>query len=266
MVKIGFIGSGKMAFALMQGIKKGNLSYNIIANDHNIEKMQEIKKELSIEIATDNKEVAQKSDILFLCVKPQDMEALLEEINYSTNERQIIVSIAAGIKLDFYESKLKNRKIIRVMPNTPCLVGEMAAGYSLGQNVRKENAKIVEEILNSTGKAYLLDENQLDAVTALSGSGPAFFAFFIDTFVESAAKEGLNKETAFKLACQTALGTAKLLMEKNMTPQELINMVASPKGTTAAGLKVLEEGKVKEILMECIKAAAKRSRELGKRR
>ena len=175
-----------------------------------------------------------------------------------------VVSIAAGVKLKHLENKLKNKRIIRVMPNINCIAGEMAAGFSAGKYATKEDIKNVSGILNSAGIAFFMKEDLLDAVTGISGSGPAFFAYFIDAFVKAGVKNGLPRETAFKLACQTALGTGRLLMEKNLSPDKLIAMVASKKGTTVAGLDVLKKHKAKNILIKTIDAAVKRSKELGR--
>jgi len=213
--------------------------------------------------STDLRRAIKESDIVFICVKPQDIDAVLDEIK-DVVKNQLIVSIAAGIRLKHLENKLKNKRIIRVMPNINCIAGEMAAGFSAGKYATKEDIKNVSGILNSAGIAFFMKEDLLDAVTGISGSGPAFFAYFIDAFVKAGVKNGLPRETVFKLACQTALGTGRLLMEKNLSPDKLIAMVASKKGTTVAGLDVLKKHKAKNILIKTIDAAVKRSKELGR--
>ena len=265
MLKIGFIGAGKMAEALIKAVINSRITdnKNIYASDKNKERLDCIKKETKIHIFNDNKKIIDNSDIVFLAVKPQNMDEVLDEIkNIVTN--QLIVSIAAGITLKKLELKLKNKRIVRVMPNTPCLVGEMAAGFSLGKNCNDKDAKIIEEILSSAGKAFLLKEELLDAVTGLSGSGPAFIAYLLEGMIEGGVKSGLNKDIATELALQTAKGTAKLLQETGMTAQELIKTVSSPGGTTIAGREILEKSDVKEILIKTIEKATKRSKELGK--
>ena len=261
--RIAFIGAGKMASALISCIHSKKIAKSIIASDKNDKNLINIKKQFRIKTKKDNKEAVKSSDIVFVCVKPQDIDAVLDEIKYVVKS-QLIVSIAAGIMLKHLESKLKNKRIIRVMPNINCLAGEMAAGFSAGRYATKEDVKIVSKILNSAGVAFLMKEDLLDAVTAVSGSGPAFFAYFIKAFEEAGIKNGLPSETAFKLSAQTALGTGKLLLEKNLPSDELIAMVASKKGTTVAGLNILKEHKVKGVLIKTIDAAVKRSRELGK--
>jgi len=164
----------------------------------------------------------------------------------------------------FPEKIIGKKRIIRVMPNINCLVSEMAAGFCAGKYATKDDINIVSKLLNSAGISFCLDENLLDAVTAVSGSGPAFFAYFIQAIAEAGIKNGLPKDVALKLASQTASGTGKLLLEKNISPDELIAMVASKKGTTIAGLSVLKSHKVKNSLIKAIDAAVKRSKELGK--
>lgn len=262
MHKIGFIGAGNMAFALAKAIKKAKLG-SIIASDINQERLDFVKKELNIQVTKSNKEVFQNSDIVFLAVKPQVMDFVLDEIKTHV-KNQLIISIAAGIKLKRLESKLKNKKIIRVMPNTPCLVGEMAAGFAVGKKVTDNEIKIVEEILSSAGKAFYLKEELLDAVTGLSGSGPAFVARLIEAFTQAGQKQGLTKDISTELALQTFKGTAALLQESGLTPDELVKMVSSPGGTTIAGREVLENSNYKDIIKKTIEVATKRSKELGK--
>jgi len=263
MHKIGFIGAGNMAFALAKAIKKARLAKSIIASDVRRGRLDFIKKELKINVTKDNKEVVKKSDIIFLAVKPQIIDKVLGEIK-GIVKGKLIVSIAAGVKLSKLETKLKNAKVVRVMPNTPCLVGEMAAGFAVGKNVKDKEIKIVEEILNSAGKAFYLKEELLDAVTGLSGSGPAFVARLMEGLIEGGVKSGLSRDIATELALQTCLGTAKLLIESGMTTDELVKMVSSPGGTTVAGREILENSDVKDVLIKTVRRATERSKELAK--
>lgn len=260
MTKIGFIGSGNMAFALMKAVKP--LSTKITASDVKKERLDYIKKEIGAEVTTDNSEVVKRSNIIFLAVKPQKMADVLEQIKGNLKD-QIIISIAAGITMSFIKSKLNYNKVVRVMPNTPCLVGEMAAGFAIDYLSDKE-VLLVEKILNSAGKAFLLKEEDLDAVTGLSGSGPAFVARLIEAFTEAGIKQGLGKDIAAELAIQTFKGTAKLLQDTGMSPDELVKMVSSPNGTTVAGREILESSDYKEIIINTVKKATQRSKELGK--
>src|SRR3989338_10509707 len=217
--RMAFIGAGRMATALISCVYKSNISKSIFASDKNEKSLSNIKKQFGIKTTKDNEEAVKNSDIVFICVKPQDIDNVLNEIKGAI-KNQLIVSIAAGIKLKRLESKLKNKRVIRVMPNINCLAGEMAAGFSAGKFATKEDIQNVLKLLNSAGIAFQLIEDLLDAVTAISGSGPAFFAYFIGAFAEAGIKSGLSRDIAFKLACQTALGTGKLLMEKNLIPEE----------------------------------------------
>lgn len=263
MLKIGFIGTGNMATALIKSLKSAN-RYSIISSDRDKGKLSKAEKELGIQTTQSNRELAEKSDIIFLCVKPKDMNEALLEIKGLVKNKTII-SIAAGIKIGSIERIIgKDKKIVRVMPNINCIVGEMAAAYSCNGNVKKEDKKIIHTLLNAAGFAIEIKEEKMDAVTALSGSGPAFAAYLIGSFAAAAEKHGLAKEAAYKLTLQTFSGTSRLLREKKTSPEELIRMVASPGGTTAAGLEVFEKSEIKKIIGNSIEAAARRSRELGK--
>ncbi len=261
MHRIGTIGAGKMAFALAKAIERSNLAESIIMSDKNKERLDYVKKNSVASVTKNNLKVLKEAEIIFLAVKPQQMEEVLKEIKSSVKDH-IIISIAAGIPLSFFNKHLKGKSVIRVMPNIPCLVGEMAAAYSLNENVDEQDANIVHGLLNSAGIAFKVDEDKLDAVTGLSGSGPGFFAKIVKNMIEAGIEEGLSNELAKELAYQTMKGTGKLLLEKELSPDELIEMVASPKGTTVAGLEVLEKSDA--IIKKTIKAAVKRSKELGK--
>jgi len=263
MHKIGFIGAGNMAFALANALKKAKLSRSIIVSDVRKERLELVKRDLGVKVSTDNKTVVKDADIIFLAVKPQVMDIVLEEIGEIVNDK-LIISIAAGVKLSRLEEGLKGAKVVRVMPNTPCLVGEMAAGFAVGKNVGSKDIRIVEEILNSAGRAFYLKEDMLDGVTGLSGSGPAFVARLIEGMVKGGIESGLSKEVATELTLQTFLGTARLLIESGMSADELVKMVSSPKGTTVAGRDILENSDVKDVLVKTVKRATLRSRELGK--
>ena len=260
--KISFIGTGKMAAALISCVY--NKNFKITASDHNINNLKKIKKQFKIKTTTNNKEAAENSDIVFICVKPQDIDNVLNEIKNKIKD-QLVVSIAAGIKLSYLEKRLKNKSVIRVMPNINCLVGEMAAGFSAGKHATRSDIKNINKILSSAGLAFEIKEELLDVVTAISGSGPAFFAYFIRAFAEAGIKKGLPRDTAFKLAAQTCLGTGKFILRSNLSPDELIKMVSSKNGTTEAGLKILKKYKAKIIIDKTVDSAFKRSKELGKR-
>lgn len=260
---IGFIGIGNMAAALISCICNKKIAKRIIASGKNAKNLDKLRKQFSIIISSNNRETVKNSDIVFICVKPQDMEVVLDEIGNAVSN-QLIVSIAAGVKLNYLEKKLKTKRIIRVMPNINCLVGEMAAGFSSGDYATKSDVECISKILNSIGTAFLLKEDLLDAVGAISGSGPAFFAYFVKSFEEAGVKNGLKKDIAHKLATKTALGAAKMMTEKNLQPDELIQMVASKKGITIAGLNNFKKYRLNQIIIKTVGAAIKRSKEMAK--
>ena len=260
---ISFIGTGKMASALISSIYNSRLDYEIIASDHKEENLNKIKSKFNIKTTTNNKEAVKNSEIVFICVKPQVINEVLNEIKDEI-KNQLIVSIAAGIKIKSIESILKNKRVIRVMPNVNCLVGEMAAVFAAGKNSTKEDIEEVSRLLNASGISFSVKEELIDGFSVISGAGPAFFAYFIKYLAEAGIEKGLKKELAYKLAAKTALGTGKLLLDMNLTPDELIEMVASKKGVTAEGLKILDKNKVNKTLEKMFDAAYKRSMELGK--
>ncbi len=261
---ISFIGTGKMAAALISCTYKNRLAKSIIAASRNKNSLSKIKKQFkNIKTTTDNREAVRNSDIVFICVKPQDIGIVLNEIR-GVVKNQLIVSIAAGITIRHIENILGKKRIIRVMPDINCLVGEMASGFSAGKYATRKDIEEIEKLLNSAGISFLIKEELMDALSAISGSGPAFFAYFIDAMSKAGIKNGLPKDIAYKLAAKTALGTGKLLLEKNLAPDDLIKMVASKKGITLEGLKVLKNNKVSQIIEKTLQAAIKRSKELGK--
>jgi len=260
---IGFIGGGNMAEALIKGMESKGMK-DIVVSEPREERRTELHRLYGIKTTVSNREVATSSDIIILAVKPQNMEAVLEEIANDITDKKMVVSIAAGINLSYLASKLRTELIIRVMPNTPALVQEGMSVMSLCGCFYGKELDMVKSILMSVGKVLVLPEEQMNAVTALSGSGPAFVALFIEAMTDAGVKLGLNRSDASELAVQTLLGTAKLL-DTGMSAENLIKMVTSPGGTTAAGLKVFEEKFLKAIVEAALKAAHLRAYELGRR-
>lgn len=260
---IGFIGGGNMAEAMIKGMLNSNIR-DIMVSEPRDDRRLYLEKTYNVKTTHDNKEVVKSCNIVILAVKPQNMEDVTGEISNFISADKIIVSIAAGITLSYLTSKLKISKIIRVMPNTPALVLEGMSVMSMCECIHDKEIGIVREILMSIGKLIVLPEKYMDAVTALSGSGPAFIALFVEHMIEAGIKCGLNREHANELAIQTLIGTAKLL-ETGMPPDKLRIMVTSPGGTTAAGLKVFEEKKFGDIVASVIEAAKNRSEELGRK-
>jgi pyrroline-5-carboxylate reductase len=257
-LKLGFIGAGNMGSALIKGVIGSGLKADIAASGKDTKRLEELKSKVKV---TDNMGVVKDSEIVFLCVKPVDISGVIEEVREAVKLDHIIVSIAAGITIKSIESKL-NCKIVRVMPNAPSLVGKMAAVYCPNRKMNSKDIGAIHNILNRLGVAFRINEEQFAAVTALSGSGPAFIAAFLKAMTEAAIKQGIDREMASKLAAQTLIGTGKML--ETMSPEELITMVASPKGTTEAGLGVMKQLDLDGLVEKVAEATAKRSKELGK--
>jgi pyrroline-5-carboxylate reductase len=257
---IGFIGGGNMAEALIKGMVKSQ----IIVSEPVDERRKYLEQAYGVKTTASNREVAASCNMIILAVKPQIMEAVLDEITADISEDKTIVSIAAGITLSYLLSKLKTNKIVRVMPNTPALIQEGMSVFSLCECFTGPEIDIVKSMLMSIGRVMALPERLMDAVTAVSGSGPAFIALFIEAMIEAGEKLGLDRNAATELAVQTALGTARLL-DTGMSPEKLRQMVTSPGGTTAAGLKVFEDKALKAVVSEALSAARDRAGELGKK-
>ncbi|MBI4826274.1 MAG: pyrroline-5-carboxylate reductase [Nitrospirae bacterium] len=262
-MKIGFIGGGNMAEALIKGMASSGMK-DIIVSEPREERRKYLEEKYRITTSSSNREVAASSNIIILAVKPQNMEGVLNEVAGDIDGSKTVVSIAAGITLDCLASKLKTEKLIRVMPNTPALVQEGMTVLSMCECFSGNEISIVREIFMSVGKVITLPEKRMNAVTALSGSGPAFFALFTEAMIQAGVRNGLSEDDAATLANQTLLGTARQL-ETGMAPAKLREMVTSPGGTTAAGLKVFEDGGLRDIVQSAIDAAIKRAEELGRK-
>jgi len=265
---IGFIGAGNMAEAMIRGLLEARLvtADQIVASEIVEAKRQQIHLRYGIQTVTEGRDVALKTSILVLAVKPQDMEAALKGIVAFVDQTKTIISVAAGITLAFIAERLPAKtRIVRAMPNTPALVLAGAAGIAKGEHATEEDLRIADAIFSAVGKAVVVEEKYLDAVTGLSASGPAYVFLFIEALADAGVKVGLARDVAGLLAAQTVLGAAKMVLESGHHPAELKDMVASPGGTTIAGLYALERGGLRGILMEAVEAATIRSRELGGR-
>jgi pyrroline-5-carboxylate reductase len=260
---IGFIGGGNMAEAMIKGIRQSGKK-DIMTSEPRAERRAYLEKTYDVKTTSDNREIAKNCNIIILAVKPQNMDDVTGEIGDYISDDKIVVSIAAGITLSYLSSRLKTSKIIRVMPNTPALVQEGMSVLSMCECIHDKEMGLVRDIFMSIGKVMVLPEKYMDAVTALSGSGPAFFACFVEALIEAGEKAGLTKENAAELTIQTMIGTAKML-ETGMPPAQLREMVTSPGGTTAAGLKFFEDKGMKNLVAGVIEAAQKRSQELGRK-
>ena len=212
-----------------------------------------------------NAEVVSGSEVVVLAVKPQNVREVLGELAGALGPQHLIVSIAAGVSLETLAGSLgAQRRLVRVMPNTPCLVGASASAFCAGGAATADDSRLVSRLLSSVGLAVELPERLLDAVTGLSGSGPAFVCLVIEALADGGVRAGLARDVALKLAAQTVLGTAKMVLETGQHPGALKDAVASPGGTTIAGLHELERGALRGVLMNAVVAASERSRELGR--
>ena len=261
----GFIGAGKMASAMIRGmIRNGHPAEAIAASDAHAATRAALVAETGILSYATNAEVVANSDVLVLAVKPQVMAAVMAELRPALTKQHLVVSIAAGVSLATLARGLgDDRRVVRVMPNTPALVGEGAAGYCLGPHATEADDATVRSCFEAIGKAFRVPEPMIDAVCGLSGSGPAFACLMIEALSDGGVRVGLPRDLATTLAAQTLLGTAKLVLETGMHPGALKDQVASPAGTTIAGLHALERGGLRAALMDAVEAAYDRSVELA---
>lgn len=265
-LRIGFLGAGKMATALGKGIAKAGVASaaNIIASDVYEAARNEFAKVVGARVTERNQEVADASNVLILAVKPDQIPALLREIAPRVTEDHLVISIAAGVPIAKLELGLMDdRRVVRVMPNTPALVGASASAFALGEHCKAADGETTQRIFSAVGVAYQVKESLLDAVTGLSGSGPAYGYAIIEALSDGGVGAGLPREVATKLAAQTMLGAAKMVLETGMHPGALKDMVTSPGGTTIDGLHELEKAGVRAGLINAVRAASEKSKKLG---
>jgi pyrroline-5-carboxylate reductase len=265
--KIGLIGAGRMATALARGFVQARMlrPESIYASDPSEAARNSFAGEVpGATVVAENRPVASQADVVFLAVKPQKMSAALDEIRESIRPASLVVSIAAGVTLSRLASGLPaGQRIIRVMPNTPCLIGQGTSAYSLGESATAADGRLVAELLSAVGIAREVPEAMLDAVTGLSGSGPAFVYSMIEALAAGGEAAGLPSALASEMAARTVAGAAQMVIETGETPAVLRDRVTSPGGTTLAGLAVLEERNFSEAVTAAVVAAANRSTELG---
>jgi pyrroline-5-carboxylate reductase len=257
-----------MATALARGLVGAKIvpAQSIVASDPSADARSAFEHEVpSCDVANDNVQNVGQTDVVCLAVKPQTMDQALVSLRESIQPNALVVSIAAGVTLARIAAALLPRqRIVRVMPNTPCLIGKGASGYSLGGYATAKDGELVAQLLSAVGAAFEVEETMLDAVTGLSGSGPAFVYSMIEALTEGGTAAGLPAELAAELAVRTAAGAAAMVIETGDTPAVLRERVTSPGGTTLAGLGVLTERRFKEAVVEAVQAAARRSAELGR--
>jgi pyrroline-5-carboxylate reductase len=265
---IAFLGAGNMAEALMKGLLRAHVALpsEIICTDKRGERGPELTHKYGIRFEKENLAAVRAASIVVLSVKPQAMNKLLEEIKPGLDESKLVISIAAGVPIEAIERKVgRGVRIIRTMPNTPALVGAGATALAPGEHATEADLAQAKALFEAVGMAVVVEEPLLDAVTGLSGSGPAYIFLIIEALADGGVKAGLARDQAQELAAQTVLGSAKLLIETGEHPGRLKDQVTSPGGTAIAGLHTLEAGGLRTTLMDAVEAATNRSRELGKK-
>ena len=263
-VKFGFIGCGKMASAIIKGIS-GNKNTLIKGSEINPEIASDAQKRLNIPVLSDNKALVIDSDIIFIAIKPNQVSDVLEEIKHEITTDKLIVSIAAGVNTKKIENIIGKQRIIRVMPNTPALVKEGMFGVCKGRYANNDDTQTVLSILSSIGKCIEVTEEQIDIVTAISGSGPAFFYKVIEDMARAGEKLGLDYDKSLLLATQTALGSAKMVFNRGETPvQTLINNVATRGGCTFEGIQVMNNQNSAKLFYDVIDKTTTKANMLGK--
>jgi pyrroline-5-carboxylate reductase len=262
---IGFLGAGNMAEAMIRGLLRGGdfAIAQIAASGPREERMRELRDQYGIYATTDNK-VPAASEIVVLSVKPQILSRVLDEVASTISSDALVISIAAGVPVSAIQARLATgTRVVRAMPNTPALVDAAATAIARGEHARESDLEDAKRIFDAIGTTVILDESQMDAVTGLSGSGPAYVFLILEALSDAGVKVGLSRRTSQLLAAQTVLGSAKLLLETNEHPGRLKDMVTSPGGTAITGLHTLEHGGLRTTLMNAVEAATQRSRELG---
>ena len=266
---VGFLGAGNMGEAIIKGLLQTGLvpASSIAATDARADRLQQMASQYGIRGLQSNRELVAGSDVVILAVKPQIMGAVLREVAPAVDRGRLLFSVAAGVPVAALREALgKPARLIRVMPNTPALVLEGVTAIARADGLEAGDLELAQELFGAVGRAVVLDEDALDAVTGLSGSGPAYVAIVIESLADGGVKMGLDRATAMILATQTVLGSARLVLETGMHPGQLKDMVSSPGGTTIAGISALEEGGVRRTFIGAVERATLRSRELGGKR
>jgi pyrroline-5-carboxylate reductase len=265
--RVAFLGAGKMGEALVSGLIRsgGRSAEEIMVTARREERARELGDRQGVQATLSNQEAAGWAPTLILTVKPQDMEALLEQIRDHITPEHLVITFAAGIRCSFIESRLAaGTPVVRVMSNVPVLVDEAMTAISPGSHAEDKDLSVAEELLGSVGRVIRLPETAQDAVTATSGSGPAYFALLAEAMIDGCILLGLSRDVATELIVQTMLGTAKMLRDTGMHPVEIREMVTSPGGTTIAAIRHLEQAGVRAAFLNAIDAARQRSAELAK--
>jgi len=263
---IGILGAGNMGGTILRGLLEAGVAEpsQLLASDPRAPRREAIAAETGVRVVSDNAEVARFGDVVILAVKPQACDRVLREVGPHLGGEKLLVSIAAGVTIRAIEAQIaEGTRVVRTMPNTPSLVATGATAIAPGPHATEHDVTTVCRLFDGLGITEVLDESQLDAVTGLSGSGPAFIFVIIEALADAGVKQGLHRSTAQRLAAQTVLGAAQLLIETGEHPGRLKDMVASPGGTTIAGLHTIEAGGLRTTLIDAVEVATQRSRELG---
>lgn len=268
MKKLVFIGAGSMAEAIISGIIENKLleAKDIwVTNKANKEKLAAIKQQYGVTISYDLESLFAEADAVVLAMKPKDSMSAIKQIQRFLTDKMLLISVLAGVSINTIE-ELSGRQlaVVRAMPNTSAAVGKSATGIAVNSCVTTDQLEEIKQLFETIGLSAFVAEEQLDAVTGLSGSGPAYIYYLVEAMEKGAVEIGLGRETANELIIQTLMGAAEMLKVSPKTPQQLRKEVTSPGGTTEAGIKVLEENEVKQAVIDCIKAAAAQSKEMGK--
>jgi len=263
--KMVFLGGGSMAEALLRGlVRSGARPEDLTVTGRRPERLAELGKAYGVRTTTDNAGASRTAEVVVLSVKPQAMAGLLDEIRPAVSGAKLVVSLAAGVPIAAIERKLgAGTRIIRAMPNTPALVGAGACALAAGADATAADVALARALFDAVGTTTVVEESLLDAVTGLSGSGPAYIFLVIEALSDAGVKVGLARHTALQLAAQTVLGAAKLLIETKAHPGQLKDQVTSPGGTAIAGLHTLEAGGLRTTLINAVEAATRRAKELG---
>ena len=264
-MKLGFIGAGNMGSAIIGGVVSSKIvkPCGITVSDKDADKLSALNKKFGINTTTDNNKTL-NSDIVFLCVKPNVLGAVIDDINSNINTDTIFVSIAAGQSIARINEAfdVSGLKLIRVMPNTPALIGEGMSAVCRNDNITDDELKTVLDILNSFGRSEVVSENLMDTVTAVSGSSPAYVFMFIEAMADAAVKGGMTRDMAYTFAAQSVLGSAKMVLDTKKHPGELKDMVCSPGGTTIDAVAVLEEEGMRNAVMKAMQACIDKSKSM----
>ncbi len=263
-MKIGFVGAGNMGQSILKGLTNSGISQNdLVAITKTADSSKKIATDFKVH-ASNKIEDIKDCDVVFIGVKPQNINEVLPEIKKSLKDNALLISLAVGIKTENLEKSFENKvKVIRAMPNTPALVGKGVTGLAKGKNATDVDLEIAQKLFSSVGKVVVVDENLIDVVAAASGSGPAYYFYVTEAITHAAIELGLSKEIAEVLVNNTFIGSAQLFENSNETVSELRNKVTSPKGTTLAALENLDQNNFKEIWKQALQAAIKRAQEIS---